>query len=93
MNWKSIQMLYPTMGIISNSRETFSCWKTGLKNYTLLLKKSGQYNDLLCYGILAEKWIVLAYKSGNLKRVLFNRIFSLHPTVYMKNLLIKPQNN
>ena len=60
-----------------------------IKKLYSFIKKSGRYNDLLCYGILAEKWIVLAYKSGNLKKVLFNRIFTLHPTAYMKNLFSK----
>lgn len=53
------------------------------------IRKSGQYNSLLCYRILIEKWIVSAYKSGNLKKVFYNRLIPLHPPVYIKRLLSK----
>ncbi len=62
------------------------------KLYSFIRKKN-QYNSLLCYQILAEKWIVLAYKSGNLKKVLFNRLIALHPFAYLKRLLSKASKN
>jgi glycosyltransferase involved in cell wall biosynthesis len=61
-------------------------WINKLYKY---IRESTNYNALLCYRILTEKWIVLAYKSGNLKSVFFNHLILKHPSVYLNNLFAK----
>jgi len=57
------------------------------------IKKNGRYNALLCYRILTEKWIVLAYNSGNYRKLVFNKLIFAHPSVYLGNLYRKTRKN
>jgi glycosyltransferase involved in cell wall biosynthesis len=65
-------------------------WIMKLYSY---LKKNGNYNDSLCYKILIEKWIVITYNSRNYKKMLFNRLVLVHPSVYLNNLIRKIKKN
>ncbi len=56
-----------------------------LKLYSFL-KKNGDYNSFLCYKILIEKWIVIAYNTRNYKKLFFNKLIPVHPTVYLNSL-------
>lgn len=57
------------------------------------IKKNGQFNDMICYRIMAEKWIVNSFNSGHTDRVFVNRLLFLHPAVYLKRLLGKAVKN
>jgi len=57
------------------------------------LKKNGNYNAFLCYKVLTEKWIVVTYNSRNYKKMLFNKLMAVYPTIYLKNLIRKIKKN
>lgn len=57
------------------------------------LKKNGQFNDLLCYKILTEKWIVITNNTRNYKKMFFNKLIPSHPTVYLNNVARKIKKN
>ena len=57
------------------------------------LKKNGNYNAFLCYKILIEKWIVITYNTRNFKKLFFNKLMPVHPTVYLNGLVKKIKKN
>jgi len=57
------------------------------------LKKSGNYNAFLCYKILIEKWIVVTYNTRSYKKMFFNKLMAVHPTVYLNSLVRKIKKN
>jgi glycosyltransferase involved in cell wall biosynthesis len=63
-----------------------------LKLYSYL-KKSGNYNAFLCYKILVEKWIVVAYNTRNFKKMFFNQLMTVHPSAYLNTLVRKIKKN
>jgi glycosyltransferase involved in cell wall biosynthesis len=65
-------------------------WMVKLYSY---LKKNGNYNAFLCYKILAEKWIVITYNTRNFKKMFFNKLMTIHPIVYLNNLVRKIKKN
>jgi glycosyltransferase involved in cell wall biosynthesis len=65
-------------------------WMLKLYSY---LKKNGHYNAFLCYKILIEKWIVVTYNTRNFKKMFFNKLMAVYPTVYLNNLVRKIKKN
>jgi glycosyltransferase involved in cell wall biosynthesis len=65
-------------------------WMCKLYSY---INKKGHFNALLCYRILTEKWLVLTYHSGNYGKMIFNKLFFMHPSVYIGNLYKKTLKN
>ena len=65
-------------------------WIVKLYSY---LKKNDHYNAFLCYKILTEKWIVITYNTRNLKKMFFNKLMTVHPTVYLNSLVRKIKKN
>jgi glycosyltransferase involved in cell wall biosynthesis len=66
-------------------------WIIKLYNH-LITRKS--YNNLLLFGLLAERWQVVCIQNGRYARVLFNRLSFRHPGKYgqvlMSKMLKKP---
>ena len=73
-----------------DSLHSLENWMIKLYSY---LKKDGEYNTALCYKILTEKWIVIAYKTRNYKKMIFNKLITIYPTIYLKNLIRKMKKN
>jgi glycosyltransferase involved in cell wall biosynthesis len=58
-----------------------------LQNWILKLlseiKKNKDYNQYIVYKTLAKKWIVLCNKTGNRKKIFFNKIIVKYPFTYL----------
>ena len=74
----------------SDNMNMLENWMVKLHSY---IKIKDDYNADLCYKILIEKWIVITYNTRNFKKMFFNRLMPVHPTVYLNSLVRKIKKN